>query len=97
MVFPNWPSHLDHILITNEIFESFDSIYVKTIKIDDYLEGGWSEYDQNISDHRPVAIKIKLNFTQYFDVNIDGYINEEDLIDLLILIFENEESHIRRS
>ena len=92
--FPNWPSHLDHFLITNEIFESFDSIYVKTIKIDDYLEGGWSEYDQNISDHRPVALKIKLNFTQYFDVNTDGYINEEDLIDLLLLIFENEESHI---
>ena len=40
-----------------------------------------------------MAIKIKLNYTQYFDVNIDGYINEEDLIDLLILIFENEVSH----
>ena len=37
--FPNWPSHLDHILITNEIFGSADSIYVKTIKIDEYLEG----------------------------------------------------------
>ena len=31
----------------------------KTIKIDEYLDGGWNEYDQNISDHRPVAIKLE--------------------------------------
>ena len=64
---------------------------LSTIKIDEYLEGGWNEYDQNISDHRPVAIKISP--LQYFDINNDGYINEDDLIDMLILIFENEENH----
>ncbi len=89
--FPNWPSHLDHILVTNEIFDNVNDFYVSTIKIDEYLEGGWNEYDQNISDHRPVAIKI--NPLQYFDINNDGYINEDDLIDMLILIFENEENH----
>ena len=91
MVFSNWPSHLDHILVTNEIFESLDSIYVKTIKIDEHLEGGWNEYDQNISDHRPVAIKIYLNYYQYFDINNDGTVNEDDLIDILLLILENGE------
>ena len=25
------------------------------IKIDEYLDNGWDEYDDNISDHRPVA------------------------------------------
>ena len=40
-----------------------------------------------------MALKIKLNFTQHLDINIDGYINEEDLIDLLLLILNNEESH----
>ncbi len=88
--FPNWPSHLDHIVVTNEIFESSDSIYVKTIKIDEHLEGGWDEYDQNISDHRPVAIKIYLNYHQYFDINNDGYVNEDDLIDILLLILRED-------
>ena len=91
--FPNWPSHLDHIIVTNEIFESFDSVYVKTIKIDEYLEGGWNEYDQNISDHRPVAIKIHLNDNQHFDINNDGYVNEEDLVDILLLIFMEEQNY----
>ena len=58
--YPTWPSHLDHILITNELFNDFENISsdIQTIKIDEHLTGGWSEYDENISDHRPVAIKL---------------------------------------
>jgi len=58
--FPTWPSHLDHILITNELFNEFEDIEsdIQTIKIDEYLTGGWIEYDDNISDHRPVALKL---------------------------------------
>jgi len=58
--FPTWPSHLDHILITDELFLEFENINsdIQTIKIDEYLTGGWSEYDENISDHRPVALKL---------------------------------------
>ena len=58
--FPSWPSHLDHILITNDLFDEFqdNEAEIQTIKIDDYLPGGWSEYDENISDHRPVALKL---------------------------------------
>ncbi len=58
--YPTWPSHLDHILITNELFDVFeDSLsVVKTISIDHYLDGGWYEYDDNVSDHRPVGLKL---------------------------------------
>lgn len=58
--YPTWPSHLDHILITNELFAEFEAngSEIQTIKIDEYLAGGWNEYDNNISDHRPVGIKI---------------------------------------
>ncbi len=61
--YPNWPSHLDHILITNELFDEFESALaeIKTLRIDDYLTNGWDEYENNVSDHRPVAIKIPLN------------------------------------
>ena len=47
--FPNWPSHLDHILITNELFDNIDNNSVFTFKIDDYMNGWW-EYDNLISD-----------------------------------------------
>jgi hypothetical protein len=58
--YPSWPSHLDHIMITNELFDVFEKpgSEVLTIKIDDYLQGGWSEYDQYVSDHRPVGLKL---------------------------------------
>jgi hypothetical protein len=54
---PTWPSHLDHILITNELFDELGNSDIQTIKIDEYLDGGWNEYDQYISNHRPVAVK----------------------------------------
>ena len=85
--FPNWPSHLDHILITNELFDGLDSIEVKTIKIDDYINGGWTEYDQNISDHRPVAIKIHIYYEFLYDLNNDGIFNENDITTLISFIF----------
>ncbi|KQC11651.1 MAG: hypothetical protein APR54_10690 [Candidatus Cloacimonas sp. SDB] len=60
--YPTWPSHLDHILITNELFNEFEAALsaVQTLKIDDYLINGWSEYDNNVSDHRPVALRISV-------------------------------------
>jgi endonuclease/exonuclease/phosphatase family metal-dependent hydrolase len=61
--YPTWPSHLDHILITNELFDDFEneSSVISTIKIEEYLTGGWGEYEQYISDHRPVALKLTMN------------------------------------
>ena len=57
--YPTWPSHLDHILITNELFADFSepNSEIRCIRIDDYMNS-WNQYDNNISDHRPVAIKL---------------------------------------
>ena len=56
--FPGWPSHLDHILITNELFEfSHDT---QTILIEDsFFQNNPALYDYYISDHRPVGIRIQ--------------------------------------
>jgi len=90
--FPNWPSHLDHILITNELFNRLNNSVVQTIKIDEYLNGGWNEYDQNISDHRPVAIKFSINIVPSYDINDDGIINDSDLVMLLSFIINDNGS-----
>tara|TARA_B100001250_G_C19692406_1_gene740931 strand:+ start:193 stop:1071 length:879 start_codon:yes stop_codon:yes gene_type:complete len=54
--YPSWPSHLDHILITSQLFN--DSTITQTILVEKLFERGWIDYDQYISDHRPVGIKI---------------------------------------
>lgn len=61
--YPSWPSHLDHILITNELFTAFahEDSDCSTILLDSYLAGNWSEYYQNISDHRPVGLRLYLS------------------------------------
>ena len=61
--FPSWPSHLDHILITNELYNIFNDSrsIVKTIHAANYISGGINEYDENISDHLPIMLKLKLN------------------------------------
>lgn len=60
--YPGWPSHLDHILITDELFAELAAVggAVETIHVEDYLPGGWSQYDADISDHRPVGIRLPL-------------------------------------
>ncbi|MFO7660218.1 MAG: hypothetical protein R6V77_04835 [Candidatus Cloacimonadaceae bacterium] len=57
--YPRSSSHIDHILITNELIDAFQAAgnYVKTIKIEDYIAGGWSNYYNYLSDHRPVAAR----------------------------------------
>ena len=58
--FPNWPSHIDHILITNELIDEFNSQEsdVTTILIDNYISGGFNSYDQLITDHMPIGISL---------------------------------------
>jgi len=60
--YPTWPSHIDHIIITDELFGAFaqSSSEVLTLMIDNYFENGWNEYALIISDHRPVGLKLKL-------------------------------------
>ncbi len=59
--YPTWPSHIDHIFISNEIVNDYLNYGsdIRTIKLDEYFDGGWSDYDEYISDHRPVGLKIK--------------------------------------
>lgn len=60
--YPTWPSHIDHIIISDELFDDFaqSTTVVKTIRVDDYFPSGWNEYENTISDHRPVGIKMIL-------------------------------------
>jgi len=89
--FPNWPSHLDHILITNELFDNISDNSVFTFKIDDYMNGWW-EYENLISDHRPVVINLK--FDMLGDINFDGAINVLDVTILINMILNNDFSEI---
>ena len=69
--YPTWPSHLDHILITNEIFADFQNFnsLVSVIRIDDYM-GAWSNYENNISDHRPIGLKLDFGTVSYIPEKI---------------------------
>ena len=100
--YPTWPSHLDHILITNELFSDFNkpNSEISCLKIDDYMNS-WSQYDNNISDHRPVGIKLEVgNITSdiYLEKNnnkllkiVDVLGREVDKITkgILFYIYEN--------
>jgi endonuclease/exonuclease/phosphatase family metal-dependent hydrolase len=57
----NGASHLDHIIISNELFSEFSNpgSLIKTIRIDEFMPGGWNDYDELISDHRPVALRLE--------------------------------------
>ena len=61
--YPSWPSHLDHILITNELFDEFENegSSVQTIRLEEYFDNGWTEYENYISDHRPVGLQLKFS------------------------------------
>lgn len=60
--YPSWPSHLDHIAITSELFAAFENegSEISVLRMDEHFVGGWNEYDDNVSDHRPVAIKLSI-------------------------------------
>ena len=57
--YPSYPSHIDHILISNELFNNH--ILTSTVLIDNSMYEYFSTYEEYISDHRPVGIS--LNFT----------------------------------
>lgn len=59
--YPSWPSHLDHFLINAPVFDDFnhEASECKVIRIEEYFSS-WSAYDSNVSDHRPVGLKLYL-------------------------------------
>jgi len=60
--YPYWKyrSHLDHILISNELFDEFAiaGSEIKTITIDKFMEGEGDARYKYITDHRPVVLKL---------------------------------------
>lgn len=62
--YPSWPSHLDHIIINQPLFDNLNNIYqdVQTIRVDNYI-GSFQIYDNMISDHLPVGINLFYNPT----------------------------------
>jgi hypothetical protein len=90
--YPWWPSHIDHILITNELFDEFvnGGSAVQTIKIDEYMEGGFDDYYENISDHRPVALKLEFETSINGDVNQDGSVNILDVVMTVNIVLSDE-------
>ena len=100
--FPSWPSHLDHILITNELFDEFNNAYnyVTTMNMAQYFSNGFYGYDNCISDHLPVGIRLwpytsniddqKIKPKQLKEIrNIEGKRIESSSNQLQFLIYEN--------
>ena len=71
--YPTWPSHLDHILITNELFADFQNLNsaVSVIRVDDYMIS-WNNYENNVSDHRPIGLKLAFNNTSSISEGINS-------------------------
>ena len=90
--FPTWPSHIDHIIVSDELYSDFNFEDVETFKVDQYLNGGWSAYDQYISDHRPVFIKIDFNEI-LGDINNDQILNILDVVMIVQIVLGNESSN----
>jgi endonuclease/exonuclease/phosphatase family metal-dependent hydrolase len=59
--YPSWPSHIDHILISDELFTAHAApeAGVGVVPLHDLL-GGWSAYDSSVSDHLPLAFRCSL-------------------------------------
>ena len=60
--YPSYPSHLDHILISSGLFAGFEHLdsRVLSLPVDEVLFDGWREYEEAVSDHRPVGLRIAM-------------------------------------
>lgn len=61
--YPTYLSHIDHILITNELFDAFDApdAICRVIRVDEYM-GTWQNYATMVSDHRPLGVRLYLDY-----------------------------------
>ena len=54
--FPTYPSHIDHILVSSELF---DNVYnTEVLLIDQWFFDGFSDYNLFVSDHRPIVLQL---------------------------------------
>ena len=58
--YPSYPSHLDHVLISSGLFAGFEHAdsRVLSLPVDEVFFDGWREYEEAVSDHRPVGLRI---------------------------------------
>ncbi len=58
--YPSWPSFLDHIMISNGFIDLFEEQgTIRSVNIDEWI-GGWNEYKNLISDHRPILLSLPI-------------------------------------
>jgi endonuclease/exonuclease/phosphatase family metal-dependent hydrolase len=59
--YPSWSSHIDHILVTDELFPALDGAAAATlvVPLQAHIPGGWSKYDNEVSDHLPVVVRLQ--------------------------------------
>ena len=58
--YPTWPSFLDHIMIGSGYFEVFENKgQIRSVNIEEWI-GGWSKYEDLISDHRPILLSMPI-------------------------------------
>ena len=57
--YPSWPSFIDHISVSQQLFDEMVGSSIKTIRIDDYT--GYTNFQNNFSDHRPVIWSFPLD------------------------------------
>jgi hypothetical protein len=58
--YPLYASHIDHVIITNELFPSYlrAKSFTRTVAVDRSLMSNWGEYELLLSDHRPVLLHL---------------------------------------
>ena len=57
--YPEWPSHIDHIIISNEIYNNF-YYDTQTLLLEYALPKGLIDYYNFLSDHRPLVITLNI-------------------------------------
>jgi endonuclease/exonuclease/phosphatase family metal-dependent hydrolase len=63
--YPSWPSHIDHILVTNQLFAALDApgSACLTLRLDHALEAG--QFLRLVSDHLPVVVVLPQSAMQW--------------------------------
>jgi endonuclease/exonuclease/phosphatase family metal-dependent hydrolase len=56
--YPSWPSHLDHILVTNELYDHVEYVQTMTLDLNNLPSDCIPNYRTQVSDHRPVMIQL---------------------------------------
>ena len=69
--FPSWPSFIDHIALSYNLYDEFINGNINTLRIDDYT--GYNFYQNNISDHRPIILSFPIEMVE---LNTNLVINE---------------------